>query len=278
MRLPAAFVVLSKRLRPDSGQSFVVLFLFAFLTSATAQTQSPPSVCPEISWRHLLPSVLEDQKQMWWAFPNELAHGKHWLPTSAVVAGTAGLILLDPHDDPYFRRTTTFHHFNNVMSFNGTIAAMAAVPAATYIFGLVKHNSYAEQTTELAAEAVIDAGIPALISRDVARRIPPSDIPPMGTFRIHGSAVIEAPCISDRVVSHRATLSWHSPSRQSSRIGTTSIAGSAGSRTLPQEQSRFHESRSRPTSRLTFFPVRSLATRPPNSSSYGDPSFLVFLR
>jgi hypothetical protein len=55
-----------------------------------------------------------DQKQMWWEFPKDLAHGKHWLPTSAVVAGTAALITIDPHDEPYFCRTSTFNGFNRV--------------------------------------------------------------------------------------------------------------------------------------------------------------------
>jgi len=136
----------------------------------------------EISWKHLFPNVLQDQKQIWWEFPKDLAHGKHWLPTSVVAAGTAGLIALDPHDEPYFRRTSTFDGFNRVMNFNATIAAMAAVPAATYVVGLVSHKSYAKQTAELTAEAVIDVGIPALVTRDIARRVPPSDIPPHGDF------------------------------------------------------------------------------------------------
>ncbi len=171
-----------------------MLFLFVPPITAVAQTEAgpfplPPAPTPpqqhserEISWKRLLPNVLKDQKQIWWGFPKNLAHRKHWLPTSAVVAGTAGLIALDLHDEPYFRRTSSFHDFNRVMSFNGTIAAMAAVPATTYFVGLVSHDSYAKQTAQLTAEAVIDAGIPALVTRDIARRVPPSSIPPNGDF------------------------------------------------------------------------------------------------
>ena len=111
-----------------------------------------------------------------------MAHGKHLLPACAVIAGTAGLIALDPHDEPYFRRTSTFHGFNRVMSFNGTIAAMAAAPAVTYFVGLAAHDAYAQNTAELTAEAVIDGGIPALVIRDIAHRVPPSDISPYGDF------------------------------------------------------------------------------------------------
>jgi len=98
------------------------------------------------------------------------------------LAGTAGLIALDPHIEPYFRRTTAFHGFNRVMSFNGTIAAMAAVPATTYFVGLATHKSYAKQTAELTVESLIAAGIPALVTRNITRRLPPSDIPPYGDF------------------------------------------------------------------------------------------------
>jgi hypothetical protein len=174
-------------------KSPIALFVSILVTTAFAQTENRTSPLPSapvpqqqhsrrvVSWKRLLPDVAQDQKQIWWVFPKELAHGKHWLPTSAVVAGTAGLIALDPHDDPYFRRTTAFRDFNRVMSFNGTIAA-SAVPATTYIVGVVGHNPYAQETAELTAEAVIDAAIPALVTKDIARRIPPSDIPPHGDF------------------------------------------------------------------------------------------------
>jgi len=131
-----------------------VLFALSFFAppgAAFAQTHPGPSPLPsapqtlkrQISWKQLLPNVLKDQKEIWWEFPNDLARGEHWLPTSLTLAGTAGLIALDPHIEPYFRRTTAFHGFNRVMSFNGTIAAMAAVPATTYFVGLPR-NSPAE--------------------------------------------------------------------------------------------------------------------------------------
>lgn len=172
----------------------VLLFVLPF-RAALAQTDAGPSPLPavplpqtqhtsgrEISWKQLFPNVLKDEREIWWEFPKDLAHGKHWLPTCLALAGTAGLIAFDQHDEPYFRRTSTFDNFNRTMGFNGTIAAMAAVPATTYLVGLVSHKSYAKQTAELTAESLIAAGIPALVMRDIARRVPPSDIPPYGDF------------------------------------------------------------------------------------------------
>jgi len=173
----------------------IVLSFFAPLGVAFAQTDPGVSPIPsaplpqpqqnlerQISWKQIVPNVLKDEKEIWWEFPKDLGHGKHWLPTSLTLAGTAGLIALDPHVEPYFRRTTTFQGFNRVMSFNGTIAAMAAVPATTYFAGLATHKTYAKQTAQLTVECLIAAGIPALVTRDITRRLPPSDIPPHGDF------------------------------------------------------------------------------------------------
>jgi membrane-associated phospholipid phosphatase len=175
--------------------ALIVLSLFAPFRAVFAQTdagasslpspslpQTPQTSARQISWKHVFPNVLKDEKEIWWEFPKDLEHGKHWLPTSLTLAGTAGLTALDVHLEPYFRRTNAFQDFNQVMSFNGTIAAMAAVPATTYFVGLMTHKSYAKQTAELTAESLIAAGIPALVTRDIARRLPPSDIPAYGDF------------------------------------------------------------------------------------------------
>jgi hypothetical protein len=145
----------------------VLVFVFP-LRAALAQTDAGLSPLPsapvpqtqqtsgrQTSWKELFPNVLKDEKKIWWEFPKDLEHGKHWLPTSMALAGTVGLIALDSHDEPYFRRTSTFQGFNRVMSFDGTIAAIAAVPATTYFVGLVSHKSYAKQTAELTAESLL---------------------------------------------------------------------------------------------------------------------------
>jgi hypothetical protein len=44
----------------------------------------------EVTWRSLPKDFLHDQKGIWVSFPAQLAKGHYWLPTLAVVGGTAG--------------------------------------------------------------------------------------------------------------------------------------------------------------------------------------------
>ncbi len=104
------------------------------------------------------------------------------IPTAGFVLATAGLVALDPHDDPYFRRTQTFNQFNGALSGTNTIVGMGVLPMSAYALGLAHRDSYTQETVQLAAEALLDAEIPALIARDVSRRLRPQDIPPNGDF------------------------------------------------------------------------------------------------
>ena len=149
-------------------------------SGSAAQTSDEPPQRQE-SWKLLPRNILHDQKQVW-LFPASVARGKQWLPTAALVLATAGLVALDPHDDPYFRRTQAFNQFNHTLSGTNTIVGMALVPLSTYALGLARRNSYSQKTVELAAEAVLDAEIPALVMRDVTRRLRPRDIPASGDF------------------------------------------------------------------------------------------------
>ena len=108
-----------------------------------------------ISLRALPANFLTDQKEIW-LYPRQLAKGKHWLPTIAVVGVTAALIATDPHTAPYFRTTNTFSGFNRVFSGVNSGAFIAAVPASIYAIGLIKKDSYAQSTALLAAEAFAD--------------------------------------------------------------------------------------------------------------------------
>jgi membrane-associated phospholipid phosphatase len=89
-------------------------------------------------------------------FPRQLAEGKHWLPTLAIVGVTSALIASDPYTAPHFRTTDTFSGFNRVTSGVNTGALIAAVPASIYAIGLIKKDSYAQGTALLAAEAFAD--------------------------------------------------------------------------------------------------------------------------
>ena len=69
-----------------------------------------------------------------------------------------------------------------MLSFNNTVALMAVVAMTAYVVGLMRHHSYSQQTAELTAETLVDAGIRALVMRDISRRVPSGSILPNGKF------------------------------------------------------------------------------------------------
>jgi membrane-associated phospholipid phosphatase len=156
---------------------------------ATADAQAPAQITApvpastgrEVTWRRLPANVLHDQKDLW-LFPMQLARGRHWLPTAAVVGVTAGLLALDAHDVSYFRRTSSFSGFNRGFSGPITAVEIALVPTAIYGIGLVRKDSYAQETALLSGEAVVDSAILVTVIKDVSRRLRPSDIAPHGDF------------------------------------------------------------------------------------------------
>ncbi|MGH9682418.1 MAG: phosphatase PAP2 family protein [Candidatus Acidiferrales bacterium] len=137
------------------------------------------STTPEktISWKQLPWNILRDEKRIW-LFPLQVGRGEHLFPTVSVVGVTTGLIVADKYDTPYFVHTTDFHGFSRVFSGTTTGAAIAIVPASFYIVGLVRKDSYAEQTALLAAEAYAASAIPHVAAKLVTRRFRPLDVPP----------------------------------------------------------------------------------------------------
>lgn len=170
------------------------LVLFCFLGSAQPQTspqagsvgiaqQNSQDVSAHqlrtVSWKTLLPNLAQDQRSIW-TVPAKI--GKHWEPAIAFAGATAGLIALDPHDTPYFRRTHTFDGFNQV--FNPTSAAIgiAMVPTSFYLIGLKRHDAYAQETNLFAAESLADGLIVDTALKALTRRERPRAIPPTGNF------------------------------------------------------------------------------------------------
>ena len=153
--------------------------------SAIPPPAAPPSADNEppheTNLKTLPINILRDQKYVW-LFPVQLAHGRHLVPAIAIVGVTAVLIATDPHTMPYFARTTDFNRFNE--TFNGafTGAFIGAVPASLYVYGLVRHSSYAEETALLAGEAYADSAIPGVVMKVISRRYRPSALPPNGSF------------------------------------------------------------------------------------------------
>jgi membrane-associated phospholipid phosphatase len=141
----------------------------------------PPSATPlvngDVSWKTLPFNILRDQKLVW-LFPLQLAKGQHLIPAAAIVGTTAGLIQADPPAMRYFGRTTDWNRFNE--NFNGAFTGSleAAIPASLYVFGLVRHDSYAERTALLAGEAYADSAIPHVVIKIVARRVRPNAVMP----------------------------------------------------------------------------------------------------
>lgn len=133
-------------------------------SSNAGQSVAPP--CPAqgqcnlspdrtVSLRSLPGNILLDQKEIW-LFPVSLVKGKHVWPAVGVLGVTAGLIAADPYTAPPFRVTDNFSGFNRVFNGTATGAFIAAVPAAIYGVGLLRRDSYAEETALLAAEAFAD--------------------------------------------------------------------------------------------------------------------------
>jgi membrane-associated phospholipid phosphatase len=117
-----------------------------------------------------------------WSFPARLVQGQNWLPTAAVLGTTAGLVALDPTDASYFRRTTTFHSFNNAFSGNATVIGTIAAPSALYVAGLFRKDAKMQRTALFAGEAVADAEILTTFLKDATNRVRPAAIPAGGNF------------------------------------------------------------------------------------------------
>jgi membrane-associated phospholipid phosphatase len=141
----------------------------------TAATYQP------VTWKNLPTRVLGDQKLVW-LFPMHLAQGQHLLPTFGVVGATGGLIAADSHILVHLRNTTAFHEFDEIFSGTNTGVVTALVPATFYVVGLVRKDSYAEQTALLAGEAYLDSAIPHVAIKLVSRRLRPNAVPASSDF------------------------------------------------------------------------------------------------
>ena len=144
--------------------------------------QSAPLVFDRpVSWKLLFPNLIADQKRIW-SFPARLVRGQNWMPTAAVLGATAGLLFLDPSEGRYFRRTTTFHGFNNIFTSNVTGIGTGMVPASLYAMGLIRKDSKMQHTALLAGEAMADAAILTTVLKDATMRIRPASFPASGNL------------------------------------------------------------------------------------------------
>lgn len=124
-------------------------------SNATSRVPSELSGDRSVSLKELPGNILTDQKEIW-LFPLKLGHGEHWWPTIGVLGVTAGLVASDAQTAPPFRATNSFSDFNNAFSDTNSAAIIAAVPAAIYGVGLLRKDSYAQDSALLAGEALAD--------------------------------------------------------------------------------------------------------------------------
>ena len=141
-----------------------------------APSQGPRVSDRPVSWKLLFGNVIADQKQIW-SFPARLVQGKNWIPTTAVVGTTAGLMFLDSSEARYFRTTTTFHGFRNIVTGNATAIGMGAVPASLYAIGLIRKDSKMQRTALLAGEAMADTAIVQTVLKDICKAGQASSLP-----------------------------------------------------------------------------------------------------
>jgi len=144
-----AFLLLSFCLTSTSAQAQVAS------TTAPTPSATPAAIDRSVSLRQLPGNLLADQKDIW-LFPTKLAKGKHWWPTIGVLGVSAGFLASDPYSAPPFRTTNDFSGFNSAFSSTNSAAIIVAVPAAMYGVGLLRKDSYAQNSALLAGEAFID--------------------------------------------------------------------------------------------------------------------------
>jgi len=152
----------------------------------------PPAPSPEhdyerpVSWKLLFHNWVDDQKQIW-SFPARLAHGQDLVPTAAVLGTTAGLLVVDPIEAGYFRRTTTFHEFKYIFNGNATAIGMGVTAASLYAIGRFRKDSKMQHTALLAGEAMADTALVQTVLKDVTMRLRPVRYPASGWFATSSS-------------------------------------------------------------------------------------------
>jgi membrane-associated phospholipid phosphatase len=153
------------------------------IPTADAQRASAAAIDDiDIPWTKLPRRILADQKNIW-LFPTQLAHGHYWVPTLAVVGGTAGLIVADPKIAPYFRKHAgNLDDLNDTFDGSITSAETALVPLSLLATGYVRHDPYMVNTSLLAGEAYVDSAIVDLALKVITQRKRPTGIPPSGPF------------------------------------------------------------------------------------------------
>ncbi len=148
--------------------------------SADASPPSPPPERP-ISLKLLIPNTLNDQGRIY-SFPGQAVRGHHWIPAAAILGATAALIAVDNHEASYFRGTSLFHGFNQIVTSNSTAVGTILAPASLFAIGLVRKDAKMTRTALFSAESAADAELLATVLKDATNRTRPSGIAPNGNL------------------------------------------------------------------------------------------------
>jgi membrane-associated phospholipid phosphatase len=150
---------------------------------ALAPPPAPPTVAIDrpVSLKLLVPNLLSDQERMW-SFPTRLVQWQDWIPTTIVLGTTGALLEFDSTEAAYFRRTSTFHGFNNIFTGNATAVGTLVAPVSLYAIGLIRKDSKMQHTALLAGEAVGDAEILATVLKDATKRVRPAGFSASGNL------------------------------------------------------------------------------------------------
>lgn len=136
----------------------------------------------EVSWKQVLPNILEDQQRIW-SYPVHVFEGHDLIPTLAVAGAAAGLVAgADPPVAHHFRNTTSFNGFNRVFNSQATSAGILIAPAALYGVGLLRKDTKMSHTALLAGEALADAEIVTEVLKPAVDRIRPGSLPKNASF------------------------------------------------------------------------------------------------
>ncbi len=162
--------------------------------SSTTPLDRRPPTDREESWRGLPGDFLHDQKEIWTAFPAQLARGHHWVPVVAVAGVTTGLLYADPHVMPYFStHQKNLDKVNDVFDAYITTGEVVAIPASLLATGYLRHDQYQVSTALLCADAYADSAIVDLVMKAITRRERPSDVPAGTPFQDTFFAGSESP-------------------------------------------------------------------------------------
>src|SRR5947209_6756535 len=127
-----------------NSSTLIVACLLTSAAAAQVPAQDPPE--DSITPKQLAVNVLRDQKPIF-TFPWRVAQGKHWKPVLAVVVGTAALVALDPHVEPYFHDNSRFANYKTgPLRGRNTTLAVTLTPVAFYLTGLAKHSTKSKNT------------------------------------------------------------------------------------------------------------------------------------